>query len=71
LPAAWPTGWVRGLRARGGFELTLLWKDGKLSRTEIRSLLGNPCRVRYGAQVLDLATRPGQLSILDGSLKQL
>ncbi len=46
LPSAWPTGRVSGLRARGGFDVTLDWKEGRVARAEITSRLGRPCRVR-------------------------
>jgi alpha-L-fucosidase 2 len=46
LPSAWPSGRVIGLRARGGFDVTLDWKEGRPTRAEITSRLGRPCRVR-------------------------
>jgi hypothetical protein len=47
LPRAMSSGFARGLRAKGGFELSLAWEDGALKRLTIASSLGGACRLRY------------------------
>ena len=46
IPSSWSTGFFKGLRARGGFEIDLKWQDNKLITAEIHSKLGNKCRIR-------------------------
>jgi alpha-L-fucosidase 2 len=46
LPSSWRKGEIRGLRARGGFEVDLKWLNGRLWRVDILSTAGGPCRVR-------------------------
>jgi alpha-L-fucosidase 2 len=46
LPSAWQGGCARGLRARGGFEVDIVWRDGELERAAVRSHLGRVCRLR-------------------------
>jgi alpha-L-fucosidase 2 len=67
LPPSWKDGSVTGLRARGGFEVNIEWKDGKLTKSEIKSLLGNPCIVRTNGKTTNYTPAKGEIIVIQGS----
>jgi alpha-L-fucosidase 2 len=67
LPVTWKDGSVAGLKARGGFEVSIKWKDGKLTRAEIISLLGNPCVVRVNGKTTNYQLAKGETIVIKGS----
>ena len=69
LPKAWNNGSVKGLRARGGFEVDMEWADGRLQKTMIRSLLGNPLKLVCQERTLERSTTPGEEIVLNGNLE--
>jgi alpha-L-fucosidase 2 len=68
LPKAWPDGSVKGLRARGGFEVDLEWKEGALTKVVVHSRLGAVCKVRYQGREQVLKTMKGMDYPLNGQL---
>ncbi|MBM3852551.1 MAG: glycoside hydrolase family 95 protein [Verrucomicrobia bacterium] len=69
LPPAWPDGRVRGLRARGGFEVDLAWQTGRLSEARLRSTHDGMLRVRYGEKTVEQRVAAGQVMRCDASLE--
>ncbi|SIT02757.1 alpha-L-fucosidase 2 [Zobellia uliginosa] len=68
LPLVWKDGSIQGIRARGGFELSMAWKDGKLRAVKILSKKGNTCNLVYGDKSIELETEAGQSYLLDREL---
>jgi alpha-L-fucosidase 2 len=71
LPEEWKTGEVKGLMARGGFQVDMKWKDGELVSLKVLSKLGNRLDLRYGKSENSLATNAGQVITLDETLRVL
>jgi alpha-L-fucosidase 2 len=46
LPDAWKRGSIKGLRARGGFEVEIHWENGEFASADITSSKGGNCRIR-------------------------
>ena len=51
LPKEWESGSVKGMKARGGFEVSFSWAGGKMQTAEIKSLCGNSCTVYSDAPI--------------------
>jgi alpha-L-fucosidase 2 len=63
LPAAWKDGSVSGLRARGGYEVDMAWRDGRVTSATVRAKPGNgtgTVQVRMGAKTVNLKLKQGE-----------
>lgn len=60
LPAAWKSGSIKGLVARGNFVVDMEWKDGKLKKASVLSRSGVPCKLRYNGKTVDIPVKRGQ-----------
>ena len=71
LPSVWANGHVSGLKARGGFEVSISWKGGKLESCEIKSLAGADLYVSYGDKLIVRETKAGKTYRLSGDTFQV
>jgi alpha-L-fucosidase 2 len=65
LPEEWNTGRVRGLMARGGFQVDMEWQDGKVTELRILSKLGKSLRLRFGNSEATIMTYMDQVITLE------
>ncbi|QGH32939.1 glycoside hydrolase family 95 protein [Gracilibacillus salitolerans] len=59
LPNEWSSGQVKGLKARGGFEVDLSWEKGELTEGVIHSLNGEKCAVLFNNERKEFETTAG------------
>jgi alpha-L-fucosidase 2 len=69
LPAAWKEGSISGIRARGGYTLSLHWEKGALSKATIESGRKKNCKIVYGSKSTLLKLSPNKPLHLDGNLQ--
>jgi alpha-L-fucosidase 2 len=69
LPAAWATGEVRGLRARGGCTVSLAWRDGRLTRVILSADYATTVQVRVGTVTRALTLMAGERVQLGSDLR--
>ncbi|MBQ8655634.1 MAG: hypothetical protein IJ527_01005, partial [Prevotella sp.] len=60
LPAAWKDGAVSGLCARGGYEVSMEWKDGKVVTATIKAKKGGDVTLIYNGQQQQLKLKAGE-----------
>ena len=51
LPDIWKAGKIKGLKARGNFEVSIEWKEHRLTKAAITSFAGGLCRIRTNIPV--------------------
>lgn len=64
IPAAWKEGEVKGLRARGGFEVDMKWSEGRLEYAKIFSEKGGQAKVVYDGIEKDMNIAKGKSQVL-------
>lgn len=53
LPEDWNQGSIKGLKARGGFEVDMNWQENELQEVKIKSGFGGVCRIRLESKLFD------------------
>ena len=64
LPDAWREGSIKGICAKGGFDVDITWNEGKLTQAVVKSKNGSKCSLRYGDSTLNFGTKKGKSYIV-------
>lgn len=69
LPSAFPSGSVTGLRARGGFEIDLVWQQGRLRRATVRAKASGPLALICADKQAKITAVAGRQYVFGADLK--
>ncbi len=68
LPEAWKSGYIKGLRARGGLELDIYWQEGQLVKVKIVAKADTRLELKYKYMQTSFQLKKDTALLLDGSL---
>lgn len=70
LPSAWKSGHISGIRARGGYVLSMAWEDAKLKSATLKSEFDNTCTIRSAVpiHILGVASKMNEESTVAGKM---
>lgn len=71
LPAAWSTGAVSGLRARGNAEVDMTWENGRIITANVRTFSQGMVTVRWGEHRASFLAEAGRSYTLGSGLELL
>ena len=71
LPNLLPAGEIKGVCARGGFELSIQWDHGTLKEVQVLSKAGKECVLKYADNEIRFATKKGLRYRFDGNLRKI
>ena len=69
LPEKWGTGYVKGLRARGGYTVGIGWRGNVLESVELVAQKNTVCTIKYKDRKAEIPVVKGERYLLDGKLK--
>ncbi|WP_231888210.1 glycoside hydrolase family 95-like protein [Paenibacillus glucanolyticus] len=55
----WPTGSVKGLKAKGNIEVDMSWEDGKLVEARVKGNESGSVKVFYGGREMGVGLEAG------------
>jgi alpha-L-fucosidase 2 len=61
LPSKYPNGFVKGLKARGGYEVDIYWKNNRLEKALIKSASAGKINIRYKDKVKEYNVSPSKI----------